>query len=122
MNTHILQLYVQWCQSVEANSLQYLKSHILARDTTLLNGAPIPSTTDGGQAQERFYTNFRSELKDIIKETKYLDRMGFLVPEAALNVALQVVIRSKCMTKDLVNSFSSIHQNRKTNTTHLWKT
>ncbi|KAJ3299892.1 Dynein heavy chain 10, axonemal [Borealophlyctis nickersoniae] len=84
------QLYVQWCQSVEANSLQYLKTHILARETYTPHTpfGRAPGTADA-LAQERVFVNFRPELKDIIKETKYLDRMGFLVPEAALNVALQ---------------------------------
>jgi hypothetical protein len=33
--------------------------------------------------------NFGSELSMLIRETKYLDRMGFTIPEIALNVALQ---------------------------------
>ncbi|KAJ3039942.1 Dynein heavy chain 10, axonemal [Rhizophlyctis rosea] len=85
------QLYQQWCQSVEANSLQYLKSHILARDLALiyLPGSTAAPSGQEAAAQEKIYVNFKSELRDIIKETKYLDRMNFMVPEAALNVALQ---------------------------------
>lgn len=41
-------------------------------------------------AYERIKVNFRPELSAIIKESRYLDRMGFSIPEAALNVALQV--------------------------------
>jgi dynein heavy chain len=33
--------------------------------------------------------NFAPELKEMIRETKYLDRMGLSIPEVALNVALQ---------------------------------
>ncbi|KAJ3359470.1 Dynein heavy chain 10, axonemal, partial [Kappamyces sp. JEL0680] len=69
-------LYHQWCQTVEVNSLAYLKSHILLRDPIVLT-------------REVYSVNFRPELKDIIKETKYLDKMSLQVPEAALNVALQ---------------------------------
>lgn len=36
-----------------------------------------------------YYVNFSDELLRLIRETKYLDRMGYKVPEAALNVALQ---------------------------------
>ena len=36
-----------------------------------------------------FHVNFSSSLVQLIRETKYLDRMGYKVPEAALNVALQ---------------------------------
>ena len=42
------------------------------------------------QKPEKVFVNFRPELKEIIKETKYLDKLGFMVPESALNVALQV--------------------------------
>jgi hypothetical protein len=34
--------------------------------------------------------NFHSDLIQVIRETRYLDRMGFHIPEIALNVALQV--------------------------------
>lgn len=34
--------------------------------------------------------NFHQDLIKLIRETRYLDRMGFSIPEIALNVALQV--------------------------------
>jgi hypothetical protein len=34
--------------------------------------------------------NFHGDLIELIRETRYLDRMGFPIPEIALNVALQV--------------------------------
>ena len=37
----------------------------------------------------RFYVNFAPALSQLIKEATYLDRLGFTVPETALNVALQ---------------------------------
>ncbi|KAJ3114591.1 Dynein heavy chain 10, axonemal [Phlyctochytrium bullatum] len=105
------QLYTQWCLTVEANSLQYLKSHILTKE--ILPPLPSLNATLGGQQIDQFSVgpnqalqaysdpkyekisvNFRPELKEIIKETKYLDKMGFLVPEAALNVALQLVLNN----------------------------
>lgn len=92
------QLYTQWCQSVEANSLQYLKSHILYKEIVSPGAAAAAAAghanveREYGKAEpvEKVYVNFRPELRDIIKETKYLDKMGLMVPEAALNVALQV--------------------------------
>jgi hypothetical protein len=39
---------------------------------------------------EKIIINFKPELATIIKETKYLDRIGFKLPEIALNIALQV--------------------------------
>lgn len=38
---------------------------------------------------ENIIVNFRPELKEIIRETRYLDRMSFKLPEVALNIALQ---------------------------------
>ncbi|KAJ3018931.1 Dynein heavy chain 10, axonemal [Thoreauomyces humboldtii] len=96
------QLYAQWCLSVEANSLQYLKSHILYKEVgpgayvsgaggNAGNQAAGPTINEGGklEAIEKVHVNFRAELRDCIRETKYLDKMGLVVPEAALNVALQ---------------------------------
>ncbi|KAI9102678.1 dynein heavy chain and region D6 of dynein motor-domain-containing protein [Phlyctochytrium arcticum] len=85
------QLYSKWCQSVETNSLQYLKSHVLYKETggTYTRGGQVVQDPGKSDAVERVYVNFRPELRDIIKETKYLDKMGLVVPEAALNVALQ---------------------------------
>ncbi|KAI8847268.1 dynein heavy chain and region D6 of dynein motor-domain-containing protein [Chytridium lagenaria] len=51
--------------------LQCLKSHILVKEAPPVNSAAV------------------DEKNEKILETKYLDKMGFLVPEAALNVALQ---------------------------------
>ena len=44
------------------------------------------------QAQEQrvqYIVNFNSELTEIINETKYLEQLGFNIPEYARNVALQ---------------------------------
>ncbi|EGF80533.1 hypothetical protein BATDEDRAFT_25191 [Batrachochytrium dendrobatidis JAM81] len=92
-------LYHQWCFSVEANSLQYLKNHILikASSSTVAtldqnNGFFHTGTNTVGNTSnlpEKIIVNFRQELRDIIKETKYLDTMNFMVPESALNVTLQ---------------------------------
>jgi dynein heavy chain len=37
----------------------------------------------------RYMMNFAPELKEIISETKYLEQLGYSVPELARNVALQ---------------------------------
>lgn len=38
----------------------------------------------------RVVVNFNGDLVELMRETRYLDRMGFFIPEIALNVALQV--------------------------------
>lgn len=80
MRNYEEQLYHQWALTVEANALQYLKKNILLKDT---------SAKKLKDSVERATVNFRPELKEIIKETKYLDKLGLAVPEAAMNVALQ---------------------------------
>ena len=36
-----------------------------------------------------YFVNFSTQLETLMRESKYLDRMGFTVPEKALNVTLQ---------------------------------
>jgi hypothetical protein len=38
-----------------------------------------------------YYVNFSATLETLMRESRYLDRMGFTVPEKALNVTLQQV-------------------------------
>jgi len=38
---------------------------------------------------KKLFVNFHRDMWELIKETKLLDRMGFPVPETALNVTLQ---------------------------------
>ena len=66
-----LKLFDDWKMRVEDSVLQYLKSPILREE----NG--------------KFAVNFLRELQEVIREAKYLDRMGQAVPQNALNVALQ---------------------------------
>jgi dynein heavy chain, axonemal len=92
MRSYEEQLYHQWALSVEANSLQHLKRNILVKDifTSVEMSTKKPGTAAYTPIQQELITvNFRAELKEIIKETKYLDKMNLAVPEAAMNVALQ---------------------------------
>ena len=45
----------------------------------------------------RIYVNFHKNLAQLIRETRYLDRMGFTIPEIALNVTLQEEKYYKCV-------------------------
>jgi dynein heavy chain len=64
-------LFEDWKAKVEDAVVQHLKSAILREE-------------DG-----RIVVNFNKDLQSVIREAKYLDRMGLPVPENALNVALQ---------------------------------
>ena len=52
--------------------------------STPLTPSPLPLTPSG-----TVLVDFHSDLILVIRETRYLDRMGFHIPEIALNVALQ---------------------------------
>ena len=59
--------------NIDVQAMGYLKLNILNRD---------PETG-------RIGINFGSGLVKLMRETRYLDRMGFEIPEIALNVTLQ---------------------------------
>ena len=61
------------------DTAQTPKNNMAAKAAPTFNKMPPPPYT----------SNFSPELLMIIRESKYLDRMGFVVPEAALNVTLQ---------------------------------
>ena len=92
-----IQLYHQWCLSVDSVSLLNLKCQILVvehvRKNNLIDDIkpPTAESAEAFPANERIKVNFRPDLSAIIKESRYLDRMGFSIPEAALNIALQVL-------------------------------
>jgi dynein heavy chain len=66
-------LYKGWLETVDKSVLENLKQNILKED---------PKT-------KKIEVNFHRNLVLLIRETRYLDRMGFTFPETALNVALQ---------------------------------
>lgn len=73
-------LYKQWMSNIGTTTMGYLKSNILCFDADT-----------GGVV-----TNFSKGLVKLMRETRYLDRMGFDIPEIALNVTLQEESYSKC--------------------------
>ncbi|PNH08033.1 Dynein-1-alpha heavy chain, flagellar inner arm I1 complex [Tetrabaena socialis] len=65
--------YSGWSDTINAVAMQHLKQTIFRRNPT----------------NNRVEVNFHTDLVRLIRETRYLDRMGFPIPEIALNVALQ---------------------------------
>lgn len=45
----------------------------------------------------RIGLNFHTDLTQLIRETRYLDRMGFTIPDIALNVTLQENKYHQCL-------------------------
>ena len=73
-------LVSKWLANIDADALSYLKLNILARDAD----------------SKRVVVNFSKGLGQLMRETRYLDRMGFDIPEIALNVTLQEERYIKC--------------------------
>ncbi|CAD7701503.1 unnamed protein product, partial [Ostreobium quekettii] len=65
--------FKDWAESADSIAMHHLKQPMLRRD---------------GEAG-RISVNFHNNLTQLMRETRYLDRMGFAIPEVALNVALQ---------------------------------
>lgn len=88
VDAYIKQLHKDWKEKVPALTNECLKQSILG-----------PKLIEAGKSETGvmlyklppppFYANFSPELAMIIKESKYLDRLGFEIPEEALNVTLQ---------------------------------
>ncbi|XP_006865538.1 PREDICTED: dynein heavy chain 10, axonemal [Chrysochloris asiatica] len=75
--------YEQWRDLTEQILPTLMKKSLLAKSLTVTD-EPTPS--ERGAA---FVINFSPTLREIINETKYLEQLGFTVPELARNVALQ---------------------------------
>lgn len=94
MREHDEQLFFAWCAMVESKASQYLKEFVLEK----VNSVVVPGVPSAGSQHSpedntdfgRLGVNFRSNLRDMIKETKFLEKMGFVLPETAINIALQV--------------------------------
>ncbi|XP_048641449.1 dynein axonemal heavy chain 10 isoform X3 [Marmota marmota marmota] len=75
--------YEQWKETTEQVLPNLMKKSLLTK--TSANNEEV-STLEKGAI---FVINFSPALKEIIHETKYLEQLGFSVPELARNIALQ---------------------------------
>ena len=78
--------FEEWRETVNAKAMSLLKQPIF-KAVSSTDGVEVPPERRDGT--ETTLVNFDSELTTLIRESKYLDRMGFAVPETALNVTLQ---------------------------------
>nr|CCC47395.1 putative dynein heavy chain, fragment [Trypanosoma vivax Y486] len=72
MKEYATSRFMQWCDRVRQSTPASLKMHVLVKESN-----------------DTYVTNFDKELFNTIREAKYLDRLGFEVPQEALNVTLQ---------------------------------
>ncbi|KAK3281453.1 hypothetical protein CYMTET_10756, partial [Cymbomonas tetramitiformis] len=68
--------FTQWRETVDNMAMQHLKQAIIKRETNEHGVSTV-------------VVNFHPDLTRLIRETRYLDRMGFVIPDTALNVTLQ---------------------------------
>uniref|UniRef100_A0AAY5K1P1 AAA+ ATPase domain-containing protein n=1 Tax=Esox lucius TaxID=8010 RepID=A0AAY5K1P1_ESOLU len=89
--------YERWREETELNLP-------LLMNRKLLTG---PATERDIERDVRYMINFAPELKEIVSETKYMEQLGYSVPELARNVALQEdkFLRYVDGLKDLVNRY-----------------
>ncbi|EFJ08822.1 hypothetical protein SELMODRAFT_131043 [Selaginella moellendorffii] len=85
------QWITKWADSVNHHASVYMKQSILSK-------GPIGNVS----------INFHPNLVQIIREAKYLDAMGFQLPEVALNVALQEEKFQTCI-ESLQNMLQRYH-------------
>ncbi|CAK4656794.1 hypothetical protein LEN26_006663 [Aphanomyces euteiches] len=88
VDAYIKNLHQEWKDRVPAMTNEYLKQPILGPPLLVTNkvenGMPVLKLP-----APPFYPNFAPELSMIIREAKYMDRLGMDIPEEALNVTLQ---------------------------------
>uniref|UniRef100_A0A8C9TU55 Dynein axonemal heavy chain 10 n=1 Tax=Scleropages formosus TaxID=113540 RepID=A0A8C9TU55_SCLFO len=114
MKDYEVKKYERWREETEQNlPLQMKRNLLVVRNSA---GAVIADGTDlavGDQDLERgvsYMVNFAPELKQIISETKYLEQLGYTVPELARNVALQEdkILRHVDGLNNLVKRYQSM--------------
>tara|TARA_B100000795_G_scaffold255901_1_gene227926 strand:- start:11823 stop:14474 length:2652 start_codon:yes stop_codon:yes gene_type:complete len=84
IDQYIQAKYSAWHDTVSDIAMRYLAKPVFGppiRQSEATKGNDIPSPP--------YFVNFAPELIALVQEAKALDRMGFPVPESALNIALQ---------------------------------
>jgi dynein heavy chain len=93
------QKYDEWVNSNNEKAIRLLRYQILVdkhetKKTKTKKKQPggvdkEPVDTRKGDIERNYFVNFSPELKVIIKEAKYLDKIGKKIPQTIINIALQ---------------------------------
>ena len=91
VDSYINELYMDWESSVSATVAEKLRQPVLRSIATYT----LPVKNEKGVVDfvlppPPYRVSFSHELKMIIRESRYLDKLGFHIPDPALNVTLQV--------------------------------
>lgn len=112
IDKYINDLYSDWETNIASNASERLRQPVLKGtiNSKIVSSTKYKSNTHNKQSsssatmdlpQGPYRTNFPDDLTMIIKESKYLDKLGFQIPEGALNVTLQ-----ETKYKDIVKSLN----------------
>lgn len=87
-DNYINDLYGDWERLVSNTALEKLRQPIL-KSIAKYDVAKVEKGVSFSLPPPPYRVSFPEELKMIIRESRYLDKMGFRIPENALNVTLQ---------------------------------
>ncbi|KAG5280454.1 hypothetical protein AALO_G00060150 [Alosa alosa] len=115
MRDYEVKKYERWREETELSLPLLMKRTLL----TVINCAEVisvdtdivaPASDRDLERGIRYVVNFAPELKEIISETKYMEQLGYSVPELARNVSLQEdkFLRYMDGLKSLVNRYHSL--------------
>ena len=83
-------LYGAWVEGADAVAVVRLKEPVLRTERPESgDDAETSGEAEPPSAEDRVVVNFHPELVALLRESRYLDRMGFAIPETALKVTLQ---------------------------------
>nr|CCA14061.1 PREDICTED: similar to hCG1811879 putative [Albugo laibachii Nc14] len=88
IDAYIKSLHAEWQDKTPQAITEYLRQCILG-PKLIETGKSDTGGTLFRLPDPPYYPNFASGLIIVIRESKYLDRLGFNIPESALNVTLQ---------------------------------
>jgi dynein heavy chain len=84
--------YNEWRINIENTLPEILKTNLLVKDAGDKN-LVLPLNTDpetGRKVDIKYILNYNTKINEIITESKYMEQLGFPLPEIARNLALQV--------------------------------
>ncbi|OAF64588.1 hypothetical protein A3Q56_07698, partial [Intoshia linei] len=85
------ELYSSWAKRVEISLPQLMRKHLLSTYSNLEKSEKSASVllVEINMENLRYSVNFNSDLYEIISESKYLEKIGFKIPDMTKNVSLQ---------------------------------
>ncbi|XP_069789574.1 dynein axonemal heavy chain 10 isoform X2 [Narcine bancroftii] len=122
-------LYEHWQSETNAKLHVLLKQSLLTRINLSVNNSEITIVFDPNMAAQdelldisgQYKVNFSPELEEIIMESKYMEQLGFQIPQLARNVALQEqkFLRYTTGLKNMLNRYQKLMDSLSTAETKL---